>query len=95
MEHRRLPLSLLLNDNVEGAPSVPKSGPHLYHPWAGGAVVFSCSSLHEATDATDVTARRRGRVCVSRLAPGAQVAEGFEPGDDAGLGIFPDESVPN
>ena len=55
--HRRFALSLLLSDEYEGGYlRFPEFGPHLYRPDAGGAVVFSCSLLHEATD---VTAGRR------------------------------------
>ena len=55
--HRRFAMSLLLNDDYDnGWLRFPEYGPHLYRPRAGGAVVFSCSLLHEATD---VTAGRR------------------------------------
>lgn len=55
--HRRFAMSLLLNDEYEGGYlRFPEYGPHLYRPETGGAVVFSCSLLHEATD---VTAGRR------------------------------------
>ena len=55
--HRRFAMSLLLNDDYEaGHLRFPEYGPHLYRPDAGGAVIFSCSLLHEATD---VTAGRR------------------------------------
>lgn len=55
--HRRFAMSLLLNDDYEGGYlRFPEFGTHRYRPTAGGAVVFSCSLLHEATD---VTAGRR------------------------------------
>jgi peroxiredoxin/predicted 2-oxoglutarate/Fe(II)-dependent dioxygenase YbiX len=55
--HRRFALSLLLNDDYEGGYlRFPEYAPHLYRPEAGGAAVFSCSLLHEATN---VTAGRR------------------------------------
>lgn len=55
--HRRFACSLLLNDDYEGGfVRFPEYAPHLYRPEAGGAVIFSCSLLHEATD---VTAGRR------------------------------------
>jgi peroxiredoxin len=55
--HRRFAMSLLLNDDYEGGfLRFPEYGKHTYRPEAGGAVVFSCSLLHEATD---VTAGRR------------------------------------
>jgi peroxiredoxin len=55
--HRRFAMSLLLNDEYEGGSlRFPEYGRHTYRPPAGGAVIFSCSLLHEATD---VTAGRR------------------------------------
>jgi peroxiredoxin len=55
--HRRFAMSLLLNDDYEGGYlRFPEYGQHTYRPDAGGAVIFSCSLLHEATD---VTAGRR------------------------------------
>jgi predicted 2-oxoglutarate/Fe(II)-dependent dioxygenase YbiX len=55
--HRRFAMSLLLNGDYEGGYlRFPEYGRHRYRPEAGGAVVFSCSLLHEATD---VTAGRR------------------------------------
>jgi predicted 2-oxoglutarate/Fe(II)-dependent dioxygenase YbiX len=55
--HRRFAMSLLLNDEYEGGHlRFPEYGLHRYRPKAGGACIFSCSLLHEATD---VTAGRR------------------------------------
>ncbi len=55
--HRRFAMSLLLNDDYEGGYlRFPEYGKHRYRPHAGGACVFSCSLLHEATD---ITAGRR------------------------------------
>jgi len=55
--HRRFAVSILLNDDYGGGYlRFPEYGPHLYRPSAGGAAVFGCSLLHEATD---VTAGRR------------------------------------
>jgi peroxiredoxin/predicted 2-oxoglutarate/Fe(II)-dependent dioxygenase YbiX len=55
--HRRFAVSMLLNDDYEGGYlRFPEYGPNLYRPSAGGACVFGCSLLHEATD---VTAGRR------------------------------------
>ncbi|HUB25447.1 MAG TPA: 2OG-Fe(II) oxygenase, partial [Tepidisphaeraceae bacterium] len=46
-----------LNDDYEGGYlRFPEYGPNLYRPTGGGACVFGCSLLHEATD---VTAGRR------------------------------------
>jgi predicted 2-oxoglutarate/Fe(II)-dependent dioxygenase YbiX len=51
--HRRFALSLNLNDGYEGGQlRFPEYGGHLYRPSAGGAIVFSCSHLHEATVVT-------------------------------------------
>lgn len=54
--HRRFAVSLNLNDDFEGG-SVwfPEFGRQLFKPPAGGAVVFSCSLLHEATPVTSGT----------------------------------------
>jgi predicted 2-oxoglutarate/Fe(II)-dependent dioxygenase YbiX len=55
--HRRFAVSVLLNDEYEGGYlRFPEYAPHMYRPKAGGAAVFGCSLLHEATD---VTAGRR------------------------------------
>jgi peroxiredoxin len=52
--HRRFAVSLNLNtgDFEGGCVRFPEFGPQLYVPPAGGAVVFSCSLLHEATPVT-------------------------------------------
>ncbi|MFQ5954284.1 MAG: 2OG-Fe(II) oxygenase [Kiloniellales bacterium] len=52
--HRRFAMTLNLNteDYEGGELRFPEYGPHLYRPPSGGAVVFSCSLLHEATDVT-------------------------------------------
>ncbi len=56
--HRRFAVSINLNaEEFEGGELwFPEYGPHLYKPATGGAVVFSCSMLHEARK---VTAGRR------------------------------------
>jgi predicted 2-oxoglutarate/Fe(II)-dependent dioxygenase YbiX/peroxiredoxin len=56
--HRRFAVSLVLNTGEfeGGHVRFPEYGNALYSPPAGGAVVFSCSLLHEATP---VTAGRR------------------------------------
>lgn len=52
--HRRFALTLNLNDDYSGGQlRFPEYGPHLYRPPAGGALVFSCSLLHEVLDVTD------------------------------------------
>ncbi len=50
--HRRFAMTRNLNteDYDGGNLRFPEYGPHLYRPPSGGAVVFSCSLLHEATD---------------------------------------------
>ena len=51
--HRRFALTLNLDDDYDGGGLVlPEFGPTAYRPPAGGALVFSCSHLHEATDVT-------------------------------------------
>ena len=51
--HRRFAVSLFLNDDFEGGTlRFPEYGRHLYKAPLGGAVVFSCSMLHEATAVT-------------------------------------------
>jgi predicted 2-oxoglutarate/Fe(II)-dependent dioxygenase YbiX len=52
--HRRFAVSLNLNtgEYEGGLLRFPEFGQQLYAPPAGGAVVFSCSLLHEATPVT-------------------------------------------
>jgi predicted 2-oxoglutarate/Fe(II)-dependent dioxygenase YbiX len=51
--HRRFAVSLFLNEDYEGGRlRFPEFGPARYSAPAGGAVVFSCSMLHEATPVT-------------------------------------------
>lgn len=52
--HRRFAVSINLNaDEHEGGDlRFPEFGPRTYRPNSGGAVVFSCSLLHEATPVT-------------------------------------------
>ena len=48
--HRRFAVSINLNADYEGGDlRFPEFGPRTYRPPPGGAVVFSCSVLHEAT----------------------------------------------
>jgi predicted 2-oxoglutarate/Fe(II)-dependent dioxygenase YbiX len=48
--HRRFALTVNLNEGYEGGfLRFPEFGPHLYRPEPGGAVIFSCSHLHEVT----------------------------------------------
>jgi peroxiredoxin/predicted 2-oxoglutarate/Fe(II)-dependent dioxygenase YbiX len=55
--HRKFACSINLNDGFEGGDlRFPEFGPKTYRPPPGGAVVFSCALLHEATR---VTAGRR------------------------------------
>jgi predicted 2-oxoglutarate/Fe(II)-dependent dioxygenase YbiX len=51
--HRRFALTINLNDGYDGGHlRFPEFGPHRYRPDPGGAVVFSCSHLHEVTPVT-------------------------------------------
>lgn len=51
--HRRFAVSINLNGDYEGGDlRFPEFGPRTYRPPPGGAVVFSCSVLHEATAVT-------------------------------------------
>lgn len=51
--HRRFALSINLNEDYQGGSlCFPEFGSQLYRPPAGGAIVFSGSLLHEATDVT-------------------------------------------
>jgi predicted 2-oxoglutarate/Fe(II)-dependent dioxygenase YbiX/peroxiredoxin len=54
--HRRFAVSVNLNADYEGGYVwFPEFGRQLFRPPAGGAVVFSCSLLHEATRVTSGT----------------------------------------
>jgi predicted 2-oxoglutarate/Fe(II)-dependent dioxygenase YbiX len=51
--HRRFAVSVNLNDGFEGGElSFPEYGPQGYRPPPGGAVVFSCSLLHQVSTVT-------------------------------------------
>jgi len=51
--HRRFAVTINLNEDFEGGELwFPEFGRRRYRPPAGGAVVFSCSLLHEATPVT-------------------------------------------
>jgi peroxiredoxin len=51
--HRKFAVSLNLNDDYEGGDlRFPEFGSRTYRPPAGGATVFCCSLLHEATPVT-------------------------------------------
>ena len=51
--HRRFAVSLFLNSDYEGGYlKFPEYGQNLYSAPRGGAVIFSCSLLHEATKVT-------------------------------------------
>lgn len=52
--HRRFAVTLNLNEDYEGGHlRFPEFGPHLYRPPAGGALIFSCSMLHEVLPVTE------------------------------------------
>lgn len=84
--HRKFACSLNLNDGFSGGDlRFPEYGQRTYRPPPGGAVVFSCSVLHEATRVT--AGRRYAFLPFFYDAAGAQVldayrrriAEGMEP----------------
>jgi peroxiredoxin/predicted 2-oxoglutarate/Fe(II)-dependent dioxygenase YbiX len=51
--HRKFAVSLNLNDGYEGGDlRFPEFGPRTYRPPVGGATVFACGLLHEATPVT-------------------------------------------
>ena len=51
--HRRFAVTIALNDDYEGGElNFPEFGPRTYKPPAGGAVVFSCSLLHQVLPMT-------------------------------------------
>lgn len=52
--HRKFALSLNLNEDYKGGEiRFPEYGAHLHRPAAGGALVFSCSHLHEVMTVTE------------------------------------------
>ncbi|MET0361438.1 MAG: 2OG-Fe(II) oxygenase, partial [Sphingobium sp.] len=59
--HRRFAVSINLNaeDYDGGELRFPEFGPRTHRPPTGGAIVFSCSLLHEATPVT-----RGSRYCI-------------------------------
>jgi predicted 2-oxoglutarate/Fe(II)-dependent dioxygenase YbiX/peroxiredoxin len=92
---RRFALTLNLNtDEYEGGELVfPEYGPHRYAPEAGGAIVFSCSLLHEALPVTKgrrftlltflsavPAGARAPQPAPTRGAPPAASGGGFNPG---------------
>ncbi len=51
--HRKFAVSINLNDDFEGGDlRFPEFGPRAYRPPVGGATVFACNLLHEATPVT-------------------------------------------
>jgi predicted 2-oxoglutarate/Fe(II)-dependent dioxygenase YbiX len=55
-EHRRFAVSLNLNSNYEGCDLIfPEFGRRTYRAPAGGAIVFSCGTLHEVNPITKGT----------------------------------------
>jgi predicted 2-oxoglutarate/Fe(II)-dependent dioxygenase YbiX/peroxiredoxin len=92
---RRFALTLNLNTgDYEGGELVfPEYGPHRYAPPAGGAIVFSCSLLHEALPVTKgrrftllsfLSAPARSAVAPQPdPAPAPQPPSGFNPGPAA------------
>ncbi len=51
--YRRVAMTVQLNDDYEGGGlRFPEYGDHIYRPAAGGAIAFSCSTIHEARPVT-------------------------------------------
>lgn len=52
--HRRFAMTINLNaeEYEGGCLRFPEHAPHLYKPDTGDAIIFSCSTMHEATDVT-------------------------------------------
>ncbi|MFO7143465.1 alkyl hydroperoxide reductase [Arthrospira sp. PCC 8006] len=52
--HRRFAMTINLNaeEYEGGCLRFPEHAPHLYKPATGDAIIFSCSTMHEATDVT-------------------------------------------
>ncbi|MDB5423148.1 MAG: hypothetical protein JWQ29_564 [Phenylobacterium sp.] len=74
--HRKFACSLNLNDDFEGGDlRFGEFGPVTYRPPAGGAVVFSCALLHEATKVT--AGRRYAFLPFFYDEAGAQVLEAY------------------
>ena len=71
--HRRWAMTLNLNteDYEGGHLRFPEYGPHLYRPATGGAVVFSCTLLHEALDVRN--GHRFVLLCFMYAASGAKI----------------------
>ena len=75
--HRQFALSLNLNADTEydgGQVRFPEFGRQLYRPAAGGAMVFSCSLLHEAMRWNIICAIARSR-CL-RVSADARMSQG-------------------
>ncbi|HEX4711048.1 redoxin domain-containing protein [Phenylobacterium sp.] len=83
--HRKFAVSINLNEDFEGGDlRFPEFGPRTYRPPMGGATVFGCNLLHEATPVTrgerfvyvpflyDAEGARIRRANLARVAIGAQ-----------------------
>lgn len=74
--HRKFACSINLNAGFEGGDlRFPEFGPRTYRPPMGGAVVFSCALLHEATRMT--AGRRYAFLPFFYDEPGAQVLAAY------------------
>jgi predicted 2-oxoglutarate/Fe(II)-dependent dioxygenase YbiX len=91
--HRRIAVSINLNaDEYEGGElSFPEFGPRLYHPPTGGAVVFSCSLLHQARRVT--RGRRYAFLPFLYDDAAARQREANNPHLGENVGIYQDEAV--
>jgi predicted 2-oxoglutarate/Fe(II)-dependent dioxygenase YbiX len=77
--HRRLAVSLILNDGYDGGElRFPEFGPDRYSAPAGSAVVFSCAHLHEVLP---VTAGRRFTLLTFLYDETAQRQDAIDPFD--------------
>lgn len=74
--HRKFACSINLNADFEGGDlRFPEFGPATYRPPLGGAVVFSCALLHEATKVT--AGRRHAFLPFFHDEAGAQVLQAY------------------
>lgn len=83
--HRKFAVSINLNEDFDGGDlRFPEFGPATYRPPPGGAVVFSCSLLHEATSVT--RGRRFATLPFLYDAEGARIREAYVAAQEAAAG---------
>ncbi len=73
--HRRFAVTINLNaDEYQGGDlRFPEFGPRLYRATTGGAIVFSCSLLHEAAPITQGNVMRTCRSCTRTRRPRCEI----------------------